>query len=256
MKDQILSEVTTKEKVHASLREVQEKSKYCIHHYLTGSHGEASKFRAITKDHTSKLMGELTSAPIYLRQQGYITEAIGSYVEVEALHTFFEEGRLVSVTDCVEGIEDEEYICGILGYCQTLSRYAVERAYHTDVESISLCRDLIDEIMGKLMLFDFRNGLIRRKYDSLKYSLKGVEDLRYEMSLVTKKVMSDGDVEMEEREPVSKKMKVTASLVDGLAFDAMKKRMDDYDAARENVIKLTRDVQKLSKQAIYSLVSI
>jgi predicted translin family RNA/ssDNA-binding protein len=33
----------------------------------------------------------------------------------------------------------------------------------------------------------------------------------------------------------------------------MKASMDAYDAARENVIKMTRDVQKLSKQAIFSL---
>lgn len=35
-------------------------------------------------------------------------------------------------------------------------------------------------------------------------------------------------------------------------FDAMREKMAEYDAKREDVIKRTRDVQKISKQAIFS----
>ena len=100
--------------------------------------------------------------------------------------------------ECVTGVEDEEFLCGVLSYCPSLTRYAVERAYNADVTSIKICRDIIDQVMGKLIQFDFRNGLIRRKYDSLKYSLKSMEDLLYEMSLVHKSIEEEED----EKEPL------------------------------------------------------
>ena len=38
-----------------------------------------------------------------------------------------------------------------------------------------------------MLEFDFRNGPIRRKYDGLKYALKTIEDIVYEISLVEDK---------------------------------------------------------------------
>ena len=37
--------------------------------------------------------------------------------------------------------------------------------------------------MGLFLKFDFRNGNIRKKYDSLKYTLKKLENTLYELSL-------------------------------------------------------------------------
>ncbi len=44
------------------------------------------------------------------------------------------------------------------------------------------------------------------------------------------------------------------SRIVGSEFDAIQLAMHAFDDNRENVIKKTRDIQKLSKQAIYSLV--
>lgn len=44
-----------------------------------------------------------------------------------------------------------------------------------------------------------------------------------------------------------------SELLDMDAFSAIRGRMEEYDKQRENVIKQSRDVQKLSKQAIFSV---
>jgi len=44
-------------------------------------------------------------------------------------------------------------------------------------------RDIIENIFGELVQFDFRNSDLRRKYDSVKYNLKKVENLLCELSL-------------------------------------------------------------------------
>jgi translin len=41
--------------------------------------------------------------------------------------------------------------------------------------------------------------------------------------------------------------------IDSKEFAALKKQMEQYDAARDTIIKESRDITKLSKQAIYSL---
>lgn len=38
-----------------------------------------------------------------------------------------------------------------------------------------MCRDLVESIMGQMLQFDLRNGSLRKKYDSLKYTLKKME---------------------------------------------------------------------------------
>ncbi len=42
-------------------------------------------------------------------------------------------------------------------------------------------------------------------------------------------------------------------MIDKEGFDNIRKRMDAYDKRREEVIKISRDIQKLSKQAIFSV---
>ena len=55
------------------------------------------------------------------------------------------------------------------------------------MSSVYICRTLVTQLNGKMLEFDFRNGPIRRKYDGLKYALKTIEDIVYEISLVEDK---------------------------------------------------------------------
>lgn len=55
-----------------------------------------------------------------------------------------------------------------------------------DVESITISRDIVDQLNGTLLGFDFRNGPLRRKYDGIKYALRKLEDILYEQSLLSK----------------------------------------------------------------------
>ena len=60
----------------------------------------------------------------------------------------------------------------------------------------------MDALMGIFLKFDFRNGSLRKKYDSLKYTLKKVENTLYEMSLTSaaaKRSREDAGLEDEGR---------------------------------------------------------
>ena len=48
-----------------------------------------------------------------------------------------------------------------------LNRFAVLRATARDVEGVKRCRDVADGLFAQLMLFDWRNGNLRRKFDAV-----------------------------------------------------------------------------------------
>lgn len=91
-----------------------------------------------------------------------------------------------------------------------------------------------------MLEFDFRNGPLRRKYDGLKYALKAIEDVTYELSL------QDPISNKSEDEPLSKRLRASSisgdasgggstfySLLDSTEFDQIRHRMEAYDKSRE-----------------------
>jgi len=147
-----------------------------------------------------------------------------------------------------------------------LVEYCTGRAMERDVESVDLCRHMVEAINGRLLAFDFRNGPLRRKYDSIKYAVKRIEDMLYEQSLLDATPTSEA-AEGGRQEGVAKRPRIGSdtaasteaedaagsSILNEAEFDDLKRRMEQADEARERVIKGSRDAQKLSKQAIYSI---
>lgn len=183
------------------------------------------------------------------------------------LLNFYRTGKLASLGD-LSPANDEEYVGAVIGFAQELSRYAVNRACVGDAASIELCRLIVVQINQALLAFDFRNGPLRRKFDGLKYALKSIEDVAFELSLQDEQ---SRDALFTEDGPSSKRAKSESSPMDTMEedkvapdvapvvldtneFQQICQRMNEYDQLRENVIKDSRDVQKLSKQAIFSVV--
>jgi len=133
---------------------------------------------------------------------------------------------------------DAEYVAGLLGAAHELSRYATRRATAGDGASVGVCRDGVAALQAAFLAFDFRNGPLRRKYDGLKYALRRLEDVLYELSL--------GGGAAPPPDGAAAAQPCLASL------EAVRARMEASDAARELVIKRSRDVQKGAKQAIFA----
>jgi hypothetical protein len=103
---------------------------------------------------------------------------------------------------------------------------------------------------------------MRRKYDSLKYVSRALENMVCELSFINKfPKLSDNPMERFQSKDKNNQIVNEAmpdlyndsDLVNTKEFDDIQQRMDIEDAAREKAIKLSRDVQKLSKRAVYSI---
>ncbi|ETV80884.1 hypothetical protein, variant 1 [Aphanomyces astaci] len=111
---------------------------------------------------------------------GSFAAAMEEYAEAQCFLHFLEHGTLMSI-DKLHSVEREEYLSGVVDFTGEVGRYAVAQATKRDVAQVEACRDIVEAISGE---FSFRNGPLRKKYDSLKYNLKKLENTLYELSLV------------------------------------------------------------------------
>jgi len=88
---------------------------------------------------------EIVGEDIVLRE-GWISDILDLMVKTRAFQFFLSTGRLLPPTDHTlkggagrEGgrVRDEEYLGGVMGLSQELSRHAIKRASALDVEAVA-----------------------------------------------------------------------------------------------------------------------
>ena len=238
---------------------------------------------------------------------GSLGHKMEDYARYKSFQHFLLHGKMISIhADLTTGYQymlspmatspqsrniltDEEYISGVcIGLCHDLAKHCVQLASNAvrntmAVPFINTSRNAVSQILEELLQFDFRNGPLRRKYDSVKYALKTIETVLYELSVAgavgghshlivtnddtrlndnigsgTKKMKigNNEDCENESDSNVSmqEKGKEYMSLIIPVTEIAeIRERMDHRDQQRETLIKACRDGQKSAKQAIFAL---
>jgi predicted translin family RNA/ssDNA-binding protein len=164
---------------------------------------------------------------------------------------FLDHGTLIPP---VPYATDEEYLAGaVMGLAKELEQYGLGRATVRDVRSVRMACDVVTAIFDFLLQMDFRNGPLRRQFDGVKYSVKALETLLYELAVTS----PPAAVEQTPSAPSSSKDEPAAAVQRELIpldlLQALKERLDARDELRENLIKKSRDGQKAAKQAIFAL---
>lgn len=195
-------------------------------------------------------------------------------ITTKLIYHFYQTGQLLPISALKSPIPtDSEYLSGVINFTAELSRYTINRACQLDFPSIKLTKELISETYQILLEFDFRNGPLRRKFDTVKYSLKTVENIFYELNLqnnidAEKKQPSLSNLDEERSdEQIAKKPRINPEEITQSKgtdkkyqylseeeFRLIIQRMNEYDQAREYIIKESRDIQKAAKQAIYAVI--
>uniref|UniRef100_A0AAV1T9Y1 Translin n=1 Tax=Peronospora matthiolae TaxID=2874970 RepID=A0AAV1T9Y1_9STRA len=117
-------------------------------------------------------------------RDGALAASLEEYVEAKCLGYYLDHQRLLPRRD-VPVVQKNEYLGGVIDFTGELMRLAVVKATVRDVEEVKRCKAMVEAISGELIQFDFRNGPLRRKFDSVKYNLRKLENTLYELSLVT-----------------------------------------------------------------------
>eukprot|EP01038_Epipyxis_sp_PR26KG_P015882 gene15882-21532_t len=234
----------------------------------------------LTEKEILKLLETIVPDPV--TRESKLSFTIERYCVTKMHYYFFTYGQLIS-QDMIGLCNDDEYLGGVLSFLQEISRYAINRACEGDENSVAICRQLVTQVNGQMLEFNFRNGPLRRKYDGLKYCQRTMENISYELSLTSdinissektnrigvgiasneaeidtqniKKIcIEDTNKVMTVEVNITPYMSVGENIINIKEFQQIQNRMDSFDKLRESVIKDSRDVQKLSKLSIFSLI--
>jgi predicted translin family RNA/ssDNA-binding protein len=202
--------------------------------------------QSILLQHTERGSGQ--TADSRLPRLANLSYRFEDYVRLRAMSYFLTNGTLIPRSD-VPYVTDEEYLAGaVLGLAPDLARYAMGRATVRDVPSVHQASRLVQACMESLLHFDFRNGPLRRKYDAVKYAIRTLETLLYELS-----VTGSSNENAPVKRPRVEDNDNEVSILPVEELESLRKRMEHRDNLRENLIKRCRDGQKAAKQAIYAL---
>lgn len=126
-------------------------------------------------------INELVGKSAELKYSGSYKIACQEYVEALCYYEFVVNKKIPTMGEL--GVSSQGYLLGLCDLSGELVRNAVNKATKGEVGEVEVIRDLVVEIYEKLMLFDFRNSELRRKFDGLKYDVKKVEDVMFQLKL-------------------------------------------------------------------------
>ncbi len=113
--------------------------------------------------------------------EGSYKAAIQEYVEALLFYYFMDKGKILTRKEL--GVETNYYLLGICDLTGELGRVAVNSATKGKTKVALKMKEVVELIYGELIKFDFRNGEIRRKYDSIKHDLHKLENLCFELKM-------------------------------------------------------------------------
>ena len=77
----------------------------------------------------------------------------------------------------------EDYLAGITQLSNELSRLVVNSVTHGDYQRPKRIATFLNNLDGGFRLLNLKNDMLRKKFDSLKYDLKKVEEVVYDLSI-------------------------------------------------------------------------
>ena len=107
--------------------------------------------------------------------------AFQEYVEAIAFYEFVKIKKIP--TRASLGVSAEEYLMGLCDLTGELVRKAVYDVIHKKFDEAARIKELVHDIYGEFLKLHLRNGELRKKSDSIKWNLKKLEEVMYDISM-------------------------------------------------------------------------
>ena len=160
-------------------RPIIKESKQAIYALHRDSITEAKKHLDFAKIELNKLKGILkTNSNLTV---GAYNAAVQEFVEGYSYYYFIKENRLISDTELKVG--EENYLLGICDLTGELARRAVFSVVNENYNEVEKIKDFISVIYNEFLNFDLRNSELRKKSDSIKWNMKKIEEVLYDLKI-------------------------------------------------------------------------
>ena len=110
---------------------------------------------------------------------GAYTVAIQEYVEAKTFLHFVNTNTLLDLDSL--GVEPEDYLMGLSDLTGELGRRAVLKTISKNYGDVHVVRDFVAGVHDFFLTLDMGNGDLRKKYDAIKWNLKKIEDIIYDI---------------------------------------------------------------------------
>lgn len=107
--------------------------------------------------------------------------ALQEYTEAITYYYFVSENRLVSNKEI--NIDAENYLLGLCDLTGELARRAVFSVVNENYLEVKKINEFVEIIHNEFLDFELRNGEIRRKSDSIKWNMKKIEEILYDLKI-------------------------------------------------------------------------
>ncbi len=159
-------------------RDVLKLSKQLIYSLHRNNLNEVNKLLNKVKKEKTKL-DKIANKYKRLVYEGSYSEALQEYVEGLSYYSFIKGNKIPTRASLKVGTED--YLMGICDLTGELNRKAVALTVKRDYKSVKKIKNIIEEIYGEFLKFNLRNSKLRKKSDSIKWNLKKIEEIMYDI---------------------------------------------------------------------------
>ena len=172
-----------REKIIIRSRKVLQLSKACIYNLHRQDSQQAKKEIEQAKKEIEDIRS-LVKKDEKASDIGAFHEATEEFAEAYCYYSWLTNKTLPTRKDL--GVETEAYLAGLSDLLGELVRKAINDGIKGNFKSAEEIKDFASEIYAELMLFDFKNGNLRKKFDSIKYSIEKLEDTVFNLKLKDK----------------------------------------------------------------------
>lgn len=160
-------------------RDVLKVSKHLIYSIHRKDFNQAKKLHEDVLQ-LKKELDEIAKKNSELFFEGSYSEAVEEFIEGIAFYVLVTDKKIIEKP---EGVSTDDFLCGLCDLTGEISRFVVNHAIERKIDDVRFYKDVVEKLLGELLKFNMRNGSLRQKYDSVKYNLKNIENVLYELSL-------------------------------------------------------------------------
>ncbi|KZT60310.1 translin [Calocera cornea HHB12733] len=143
----------------------------------------------------TRAIASLVPPNTYWKWKYMWAQALQGIVFTLALCKFLEEGTLITLPEVSKtlGVEEEwkgrftiateDYLQGIISLVNELSRLAVNAVTLGDFDAPFRISVFVKDLFAGFSLLNLKNDSLRKRFDSLKYDVKRIEEVVYDVSL-------------------------------------------------------------------------
>ncbi len=180
MKKEVLIFDEQRELLIKKSRDVLKLSKQVIYAAHRADLKEAEKLASTMKKELKEL-NQYIEKNHKMYHQGSYKVAVQEYVEAMLFYGILKENRLFTKKEL--DVDTDYYLLGLADLSGEVVRRAILDATEGDYKSPLKAKELVSEIYAWLLQMDIREGELRKKFDGIKYDLRKLEDLCFQLSL-------------------------------------------------------------------------